>query len=375
MQDLSGHMVLAADVQKMVGYTLAVVLSIGFVIAVALNMRKGRKEVGSEIELAANRKPYYDDDTLETRKLDRTLQLGLLTLIVIAVALPLYWLAEPGRQADRVEGWNETFIKRGEELYNAGANCAACHGPEGTGGAATYTITAPNGEFVSSVSWQAPALNTVLYRYSRDEVTYILNYGRGFSPMPAWGAPGGGPLTAQQISNIVDYLQSIQLPPNENQEQVQTEIDDTCAPDDTGRCTLPDAKFETLGEAIFNMGLYTKFAGGAYSCGRCHTKGWSWGEPEVSGGGAFGPNLTGGSELRQFPTSEQQREFVSIGGIQGRFYGVSGLSGAGMMPGFGFNPNSVVTPAPGPTVFPMDPAQVMLTQDQIEAVVRYERGL
>ena len=135
MGTLAGQMVLA-DVQKTIGYTLAVLLIIGFAIAVALNMRKGRKEVGSEIELAANRKPYYDDDTLETRKLDRTLQLGLLTLIVIAVALPLYWLAEPGRQDDRIDGWNETFIKRGETLYNEGANCAACHGPEGTGGAA-----------------------------------------------------------------------------------------------------------------------------------------------------------------------------------------------------------------------------------------------
>jgi mono/diheme cytochrome c family protein len=375
MADLSGHVVLAADVQKMVGYTLAVILTIGFFVAVGINMRKGRKEVGSEIELAANRKPYYDDDTLETRKLDRTLQLGLLTLIVIAVALPLYWLAEPGRQDDRVEGWNETFIKRGEELYNTGANCAACHGPEGTGGAATYTITAPNGDFVASVSWQAPALNTVLYRYSRDEVTFILNYGRGFSPMPAWGAPGGGPLTTQQISNLVDYLQSIQLAPQDNQDQVQKEIDDTCAPDADNVCTVPDGKFKTLGEAIFNMGLYDKFAGGAYSCGRCHTKGWSYGEPQVTGGGAFGPNLTGGSELRQFPTEEMQIDFVTTGGVQGKFYGVSGLSSAGMMPGFGFNSNAVVTPAPGPKVYAMDPSQVMLTADQIAAVVEFERGL
>jgi mono/diheme cytochrome c family protein len=374
MGEVTGQMVLA-DVQKSVGYTLAVILIIGFAVAVFLNMRKARKEVGSEIELAANRKRYYDDDILETRKLDRTLQLGLLTLIVIAVALPLYWLAEPGRQDDKIEGWNDTFIKRGEELYNEGANCAACHGPEGTGGAATYTLTAPNGDFVSQVSWQAPALDTVLYRYSRDEVTFILNYGRGFSPMPAWGTPGGGPLTTQQIDNIVDYLQSIQLPASENQEAVQKEIDETCAPDDAGLCTLPGGRFATLGEAIFNMGLYDKFAGGAYSCGRCHTKGWAYGEPQVAGGGAFGWNLTGGSELRQFPAKEQQIEFVTTGGIQGKFYGANGLSTAGMMPGFGFNPNAIITPAPGVARFPMQPDQVMFTADQIAAVVEYERSL
>ena len=43
-------------------------------------------------------------------------------------------------------------------------------------------------------------------------------------------------------------------------------------PDDAGICRAADAEFETLGEAIFNMGYTTKFAGGAYSCGRCHTK-------------------------------------------------------------------------------------------------------
>ena len=47
-----------------------------------------------------------------------------------------------------------------------------------TGGAAPYTITDPNTGEVMPVNWLAPALNTVLYRFSEDEVRYILNYGR-----------------------------------------------------------------------------------------------------------------------------------------------------------------------------------------------------
>lgn len=364
-----------ASAQETVGYVIAVVLLVAFVVAVAVNMRKGRKEVGSEIELAANRKPYFDDETLETKKLDRTLALGLVTLGVIAVALPLYWLAEPGRQDDAVVGYQDVFERRGEALYNEGAQCAACHGPKGVGGAANYTITAPNGDFVAQVSWQAPALDNVLYRYSRDEVKFILEYGRGFSPMPAWGAAGGGPLTDQQLDNIIDYLQSIQLPASEARAAVDQEIADTCAPDVAGNCTLPDARFDTLGEAIFNMGLYTKFSAGSYSCGRCHTKGWSYGEPQVPGGGAYGPNLTGGSEIRQFPTAEQQIEYISVGSVAGRSYGVSGLSGAGMMPGFGENPNVDPPVREGPPVSAMSPDQVMLTPEQIAAVVDYERGL
>ncbi len=95
--------------------------------------------------------------------------------------------------------------------------------------------------------------------------------------------------------------------------------------------------------------------------------------PEVSGGGgALGFNLTGGSELRQFETSAQQQEFVSIGSELGKPYGKGGI-GSGQMPGFGLNPSAidpVTAEATG-----MNPAQTMYTQDQIAAVVAYERSL
>lgn len=366
-----------ADVQKSIGYVIAAVLIVGFIVAVAVNMRSGRKEVGAEITLAANRKPYLDDDELETKRLDRTLAFALLLLAVVAVALPLYWLAEPGRQDDAVNKFNDTFIAQGEELYVEGAQCAACHGPEGSGGAATFALTAANGDFIESVNWQAPALNTVLYRYSRDEVKFIITYGRGFSPMAAWGADGGGPLTNQQIDNIIDYLQSVQLEPADARAAVEKELDTTCGPDADGNCQLEGAEFATLGEALFNMGMESGFAGGAYSCGRCHTQGWSYGDPQGpgSGSGAMGPALDGGRTLRQFPTAESQIDFVTTGSDKGKTYGVAGLSGAGMMPGFGENPNVNPALTSGPKVFPMSPDQVMLTPEQIAAVVEYERSL
>jgi mono/diheme cytochrome c family protein len=359
-----------ADVQKAVGYVLAVLLVLAFVVAILVNMRRGRAEVGAELELAANRKPYLDDAELETKKLDRTLGFGLVLLCVIAVALPLYWLAEPGRQADAVAGFKDTFIKRGENVYVNGAQCATCHGPKGVGGAANYTITDPStGDFVAQVSWQAPALDTVMYRYTPEQVKYILNYGRGYSPMPAWGAPGGGPLTDQQLDDVVAYLTSIQLPADEAAKAVQAELDKTCGADDAGNCTVAGAAYKTLGEAIFNLGYSTKFAGGAYSCGRCHTKGWSYGQAQVSGGGAMGPNITGGSETRQFSTATQQEAFVAANPKVGSAYGASGWS-SGRMPSFGVNPNSI-----DPKTATMNAEQVMLTPEQIAAVVAYERSL
>ena len=380
----TGPLVLA-DVQRTIGFVLAGLLILAFAVAVLVNMRRGRREVGSEIELAPNRLPGTPDEELETTRLDRTLGLGLVALVVIAVALPLYWLAEPGRQEDAAAGFQDVFISRGEELYVNGSQCASCHGPEGTGGVATYTITDPStGDFVEQVDWNAPALNTVLYRYTPDEVKYVLNYGRGNTPMPAWGAPGGGPLTDQQLDDLVYYLRSIQLPAEEWASMVEEELAAACAPVD-GLCTKADESdplkdqpgritWRTEGEALFNLGYYSKFAAGAAACARCHTAGWSYGDADPESGiGSLGPNLTNGRSLVQFPTAAQQEDFVSAYPKSGVAYGRGGIS-SGKMGSFGENPN-LIAPTVAPLIPIMDAAQVMLTPEQISAVVAYERSL
>src|SRR3546814_15641207 len=90
--------VLAASTVKSVGAVIAVLSVIAVVVYAGVNIRSGRDEVASEIELAANRKPYYDDETMEGPRLERALSMGLVLLAVVAVGLPLYWLNEPGRQ-------------------------------------------------------------------------------------------------------------------------------------------------------------------------------------------------------------------------------------------------------------------------------------
>jgi mono/diheme cytochrome c family protein len=346
-----------ASTQTNVGYVIAATVVVGFVVYLFINVRKSKPEIGSEIELAANRKPYHDDEVLETRVLDRALTWALLLLVVIGVALPLYWLNEPSRQSGADTNYTATFVARGEEQYTA--RCAQCHGPEGVGGVAPYTVTDDSGAFVASTEWQAPALNTVLYRYSYEEVFEILQYGRPYSPMPAWGERGGGALTDQQLRDIILYLDEIQRDADEVRTDVAAEIERSV---DAG-------EFETEGEAMFNLGYESGFAGGAFSCGRCHTPGWSYGDAEVAGGGWYGPNLTGGSTVSQFPTKQGQIDFVSKGAEKGKQYGRAGLSGDGAMPGFGENPN-----VDGDIVH-MDADQVMYTQEQIEQIVDYERGL
>lgn len=377
--------VLAASTVTTIGATLVVLLIIGLLVYAWVNVRASRAEVGSEIELAPNRKPYYDDDELETRVLNRTLRTALVLLVIIAVALPLYWLNEPSRQSGAEEAFQETFVRRGEQLYVEGSQCQNCHGPEGTGGQAAYTITDADGEFVATVNWRAPALNTVLLRHTREEVEYIINYGRPFSPMPGWGADAGkGPLSSQQVTNLVDYLESIQLSPEEARRQAEEAlaVELGLAEEGASEEELDEAIEQidyddpATGEALFNL----EVAGGAYACARCHTRGWSIiteGEDSVEppdadlsdyvgfpdGSGALGPNLTGGLVPRQFATYEELLAFISTGSIDGEPYGNNGI-GSGKMPGFGDNPNTEDVSDDG-----------MMSQEMLAAIARYAASL
>ena len=339
--------VLASTVSS-VGYVIVVLTLIAFAVAVFINIRRARAETGSELELAPNRVPHHPDEILEGPVLNRNLAFGLGAIVIISIGLPVYWLGEPARNEGAQATFDRVAAERGAEQFavtaEGGLNCAGCHGGmDAPGGVAPYTINDANGEFVASVEWQAPALNTVLLRFDEEELYDILVYGRPFSPMPAWGIEGGGALNDQQIGNLIAYLKTIQITPEEAQAAATDALADAMA----------SGQYETEGEALFNLGLSDGFAGGAYSCGRCHTQGWSYGDPKLSGGGsALGPNLTNGDTVRQFPDIEDHVTFVETGSEDGKKYGQQG-QGTGRMPAFG----------------------QMLTQAQIQAIVEYERSL
>ena len=79
-------MTFAALTNETIGWTIFIVIMIGVVTYTVINILRGAKpELGSEIELAPNRKPYLDDEELEGKKLDRVLTWGLVTLFIIAI--------------------------------------------------------------------------------------------------------------------------------------------------------------------------------------------------------------------------------------------------------------------------------------------------
>jgi mono/diheme cytochrome c family protein len=359
---------------------VAVVIVVGWGLYLLTNVRRSKPEVGSEIELAANRKQYLDDDELEGRRLDQVLRWGLVSISIIGVGLPLYWLAEPGRQSGAVDNFQEMFVSRGGELFAAteagGFNCAGCHGgDQGLGAEVPYTLTEyvydENGELVRDedgepetelrqVSWRAPALNTVALRMTDEQLRDILTYGRPYSPMPAWGIEGGGPMNEQQIDNLIDYLKSIALSPEEAQEQAQEEAEAEVEriagleaqlreeqakeePDEDVVARLEEEiandQPASLGAALFNL-----------NCARCHTAGWSYEEPEAPGAGAMGPSLY--NVLTQFPDELDHYEWVANGAEFGEEYGQQGQN-EGRMPYFGRQ----------------------LSREQIQAIVNYEREL
>ena len=332
-------LMLALTNQQKFGVFAVALLVVGWALYILFYLRKeDTPPPGAEMELAPNRRPYFDDEGMEGHRLDRALLGGLVLMVITAVGLPLYWAREPSRQEGAVRGFDDRAVGRGLVLFqpsdspipegNVGHfGCGECHGTEGQGGSAQYVMPDPVNENAPprEVQWNAPPLNTVLLRYSEDELKSILVYGRANTPMPAWGIEGGGPMNDQQITDLIAYIESIQLSPEEVKEQAL-------------------AEFGTDGQKLFDG-----------FCARCHTEGWSIGESGIPGGGAYGPSLRDGVTTRQFPDRDLHVEFITEGAEYGKPYGIRGVGGdeGGGMPGFGR----------------------MLTKEQIEAIVDYERSL
>jgi mono/diheme cytochrome c family protein len=215
---------------------LAVVAGIvwlGLVVVSALRNR------GTE-EIAPNLQPGTNDQQMETRRLETGQKVAIAASAFLAISLPLYFLSEQTRQEGFVEEFEEASIERGEHLVEEFA-CYSCHGPLGVGGSATF-VEKRSGV---TVSWAAPAINDVFYRYDADEVNYWLTFGRGNTPMPAWGLAGGGPMNEKQIEDVVNYLRTIQVDQQEAVDAVAAEVDVQL-----GRLANADTTIET---AIINQ--------------------------------------------------------------------------------------------------------------------------
>lgn len=182
-----------------------VVVALGALAWLALLVATGLRGRSNE-EIPPNLELFKTDDELETSRLDRVLAVSVILAGFLAISIPVYWLGEVDRQEGFEEEFAELAVERGEHHVEEFA-CASCHGAGLVGGVASY-VDARSG---IQVSWLAPALNDIYYRYSRDEVKFWLQYGRANSPMPAWGELGNGPMNDAQLEETLDYLEHIQV--------------------------------------------------------------------------------------------------------------------------------------------------------------------
>ncbi len=370
-----------------------------------------------------NLTPFLDDDGLEGPRLERALGWSLIFVMISALALPLYFVFEPGRQDRATAAFDERAVERGSVLYANSQSekydatvsllCANCHGVKGEGGQAPFVLQ-PELNICADpanqsnpavpqclpvqVAWAAPALDTALLKYSEEEIYNILVWGRPGSPMPAWGIDSGkGVLNSQAINDLIAYLGSIQITPDKAKERstaavasFRTQAQENLVQQEEGlvaaRADLAAARTKgaspaaiaTLeaevveatavvasarawadqvaamgeGEVLFRL-----------NCARCHTKGASYYDPNnlklppppPQGSGAFGPSLRGGSTLLQFPGEagvQEMFDWIALGAPANEGYGVRGIS-SGRMPYF----------------------VNVLSEQQIKAIVAYERGL
>jgi mono/diheme cytochrome c family protein/cytochrome c553 len=389
-----------------------------FVLWRVVNLRRN-PEVREPMNLA----PGMPDEDLEGRKLERVLGWALLFTIILAIALPVYFLFEPNRQATASQTYLKQSVVRGATLFanqqskyyssTISLLCANCHGVHGEGGSTPYTLASDldicqikkNQNNINvpqclpqQVEWTAPALNRVLLRFTSSEVANIITYGRPGTPMPPWGvASGKGVLGTQGIDDLVNYLASIQITPAKAKEESnqaigafkaqaeayvtttqnnltaaqQTLAQDqaknagaaTIAADQAAITQLQAELVSAQANNVQTQGLSEGALLFEINCARCHTQNWSFFDPTKlgqpapapQGTGAFGPNLTNGATLLQFPGTvglQEQIQWVTVGVPPNMPYGTRGISD-GAMPHFGS----------------------MLSAQQILAIVNYERGL
>jgi mono/diheme cytochrome c family protein len=121
----------------------------------------------------------------------RYIQIGLISVVIMLVGLTLYAFAEGDRLVSAAEEFNSERVQRGKQLY--AAQCQPCHGGEGQGGT-------------------GPALNSKKVLDSTPDSVFfsVIRSGVPNTQMPAWSVEYGGPLTDEDVRDIVALIRSWQ---------------------------------------------------------------------------------------------------------------------------------------------------------------------
>lgn len=155
--------------------------------------------------------------------------LGVILVSALALFTAFYWITDLQRRDERYNTLQEELVEYGTIVFGpptdehpATANCAQCHGPDGTGGQVGRTgIQAPNlhSRSLFEKLQTNPSYVNLVIRYGGVVVSGNVN-----SAMPAWSTEVGGPLTIEQIDALTALVESWA---EETGEQPVAEVPDT----------------------------------------------------------------------------------------------------------------------------------------------------
>jgi mono/diheme cytochrome c family protein len=198
--------------------TLAIAAFLIWASYLVLSSRRSKQAIPEETP--RNLQPGVSDDEMENKRLTRVLGAAVISAAALAAVMGIYYANEPGRQVAAAEEFVEVDLEEGHKWFEKFV-CVSCHGADGGGGVAEY-VEARSG---LTVSWTAPSINDVFYRYDRSEIEFWIVYGRQGSPMPASGLEGGGAMTVQEVSQVIDYVESLQIPQAEALNKIDGLVD------------------------------------------------------------------------------------------------------------------------------------------------------
>lgn len=310
---------------------------------------RGRKPAAT-LGIPPALRPGASDETLEGPRLTRVIAGGVISTILLAGFIIVYWLPERQRQEAFAHRFEEGSVERGELVYNQppdlqedataqefkeeekalalGQGCINCHGPEGAGGIANPAYRDPGSGY--PVAWVAPPLDNVFTRWDEEIIRFTIERGRPGTPMPTWGVDFGGSMTDMMIDDVIAYLKEIQKPLPELSAGCQEPTKDTAL---------------TCGEEIFEV-----------RCAVCHGPNGEGREGRGTREQPWNPGMAlWKGDVRHLPaTRGRDSHYFTI--VNGRRFA--------FMPPFGEAPAQGIPLPPNP-----------LTDAQIRAVMKFERTL
>jgi mono/diheme cytochrome c family protein len=186
----------------------AILLFFALIVVISSAREKARQAGPSA---PPSRRPGPADEALEGPLLERYQVAGVALTVFLAVLLPFLYLREPVRQKAAASKEMSESVRLGKATFEE--FCQRCHGANAQGGTVKRYVT-PGVKGAKPADVQAPNLHEIYSRHPGEDVATVawttIQKGRPPTPMPTWGVRYGGPMNDQQITDLVNYLLTIQ---------------------------------------------------------------------------------------------------------------------------------------------------------------------